>query len=143
MSGDSLIVQKIEKKCATDVDKAVRYYSVLFCLNNIHLSIKQIELLAFISVKGNIAYPKKEEFIEMFDSSFASLENIKSKLMKRGFLVKQKSKIQIHPALRLDFTENLIIEIKLCKQDDRVTSESTDTVREVEQGVVQESVEFD
>lgn len=137
MSG--FILQKIEKKCASDITKAIRYYTVLFNLNDIYPSSKLIELLAFTAVRGTItSSTARKEFIEMFNSSPASLENIKCKLVKRKWLVKTDGKIKVNLGLSLDFTKDLILQIKLLKDNDRVTSESGDTVREVEAGTVQE-----
>lgn len=134
------IVQKIEKKCASDITKAIRYYTVLFSLNDIYPSSKQVELLAFTAVRGTItSSTARKEFIETFDSSSASLENIKCKLVKRGWLVKVEGKIRVNQLLALDFSKNLIIQVKLLKDNDRIEGKPSNTLREVEDGIMQES----
>lgn len=134
------IVQKIEKKCPSDIVKAIRYYTVLFCLNDIYPSSKQVELLAFTAVKGTITSPTaRREFIELFDSSSASLENIKCKLVKKGWLVKLDGKIKVNQLLVLDFSKDLVLQVKLLRNNDRIQSNPESRVREVEDRVVQES----
>ena len=136
-----LIVQKIEKKCVTDIDQAIKYYTVLFSLNDMYPSLKQVELLAFTAVRGTITSSgARKEFIERFYSSPQSMENIKCKLVKRGWLVKVEGKIKVNPVLEMDFSEDLFIQIKLFKDYDRVTSESGDRTREVDERVVQNSI---
>ena len=132
------IVQRIEKKCSSDIDIAVKYYAVLFCLNGIHLSPLKIKIIAFTAVRGSMSYHRKE-FIEIFDSSSASLENAKSELMKTDFLVKIAGKTRVNPMLEMDFSENLLLSIKLVKDNDRIEGESTNTVREDDNGVMQDS----
>lgn len=138
MSG--FIIQKIEKKCVSDITKAIRYYTVLFSLNDIYPSSKQVELLAFTAVRGTITSPTaRKEFIDIFDSSSASLENIKCKLVKRGWLVKIEGKIRVNQMLALDFSRDLVIQIKLLKTNDRIEDKSSNTIREIEDGVMQVS----
>jgi hypothetical protein len=114
----AFIVQKIEKRnYSSDIEVAIKYYTILFSLNNIHLSAKEIELISFTAVKGTITSPtSRSEFVEMFDSSQASLENIKGRLVKRKFLVKKEGKHKVHPSLVLDFSTELVLQIRLAKK---------------------------
>jgi hypothetical protein len=83
-----VIVQTLERKVTSDVEKAIRYYSVLLALNDVKLPQKQLYLLAFTAARGSITSPAaRKEFVEMFNSSLASLENMKQELVKMGFLV--------------------------------------------------------
>src|SRR5277367_5760466 len=112
MSG--LIIQKIEKNCVTDIELAIKYYTVLFNLNNLYPTIKEIELLAFTAIRGTISSSgARREFVERFTSSPASMENIKCRLVKKGWLVKIDGKTKINPILVLDLTGDVIIQIKL------------------------------
>lgn len=131
----AFIVQEIEKRYDSDIAKVLKYYTVLFSLNDISLSPKEMELLAFTAVKGTISSATaRREFINLFDSSSQSLENIKGRLVKKEWLVKIDGKIKVNEILQLDFTKDLLLEIKLIKND-RVVSQSANTVREVEDGV--------
>jgi hypothetical protein len=137
----SVIVQKIEKKCLTDIDIAIKYYTVLFSLNDLYPSLKEVELLAFTAIRGTLTGSGiRREFIDRFYSSSASMENIKCKLVKKQWLMKIDGKIKVNPVLSLDFSGDLIIQIKLFKDYDRVQSESGNTVRQAENRVSQESV---
>lgn len=110
----SAIIQKLKKNVKSDLQKATKYFSILSVLNDLNLTEKQVALLAYTAVHGSITNPScRAEFIQMFDSSFASLENIKSKLSRKGWLVKIDGKYEINPRLNLDFTKDIILQINL------------------------------
>lgn len=110
----AVIVQKMKKVFNSDLQRAIKYYSLLCALNNLKLSPKQIELLSFIAVKGGIASPTaRQEFVAMFDSSLASMENIKHKLVKKGWLVEIDRKYKVNPKIGLDFSKDIVLQISL------------------------------
>jgi hypothetical protein len=110
----AVIVQKLKKEFSSNLEKAIKYYTILAVLNDIKLTTKQIELLAFTSVKGTITSPaSRREFIELFSSSLASLENIKGKLVKGNWLVKVDNKYRTNPQINLDFSKDIILQINL------------------------------
>jgi chromosome segregation and condensation protein ScpB len=110
----AVILQKIEKHVDSDLQRAIRYYSLLCAANEIKLSRRQLELLAFIAVKGNISSPAaRREFVEMFNSSLASLENIKGKLVKKGWLVEIDRKYRVNPKINMDFSKDILLQINL------------------------------
>ena len=109
-----VIVQKIQRKVDSDIDKAVKYYTVIFALNNIKIPQKQLYLLAYTAARGSITSPAaRSEFVRMFDSSLASLENMKQELVKAGLLVKIDRKYKVNPKLALDFSNNVVLQINL------------------------------
>lgn len=120
-----VIVQKIQKKVDSDIEKAIRFYSVIFALNEIKLPYKQLCLLAFTASRGSITSPAaRSEFIKMFDSSLASLENMKQELVKSGLLVKIDRKYRVNPQISLDFSKDILLQINLKsggKEEDRKT----------------------
>ena len=110
----AVIVQKLRKEFEVNIEKAIKYYSILSVLNDLNLTVKQIELLAFTSVRGTITPPSARlEFVHMFDSSTASLENIKNKLARLGWLVEIDKMYRVNPRLNLDFSKNIILQINL------------------------------
>lgn len=112
--GMAVIVQRLEKRLPSDIHRAVKYYSILSVLNDLELTDKQVELLAFTSIRGTITSPSaRKEFVEMFDSSLPSLENIKGKLVRRGWLTKIEGKYRVNPRVNLDFTKDIILQINL------------------------------
>lgn len=124
----SAILQKLEKKFTSDIQRAIKYYTILSVLNNLGLSIKQIELIAFTAIKGTITSPAaRKEFIELFNSSLASLENIKGKLVKRGWLVKVDHKYRINPRVNLDFSKDIVLQINLLTEQREPRTEQTNS----------------
>lgn len=109
-----VIVQKIQKSVESDIEKAIKFYSVIFALNNIKLPQKQLCLLAFTAVRGSITSPAaRAEFIKIFGSSLASLENMKQELVKSGLLVKVDRKYKINSQIALDFSKDILLQINL------------------------------
>lgn len=109
-----IIVQKL-KKAETDVyESAQRYYSILSAVNNLGLTERELQLVAFTAVKGNISYKYiREEFCQKYKSSAPTINNIISKLKKLGVLVKDGSKIKVNPVITLDFENDVVLEIKI------------------------------
>ena len=107
-------MQKIRKEVTSDVQKAIKYYSVLLAFNEVKIPQKQLYLLAFTAARGSITSPAaRKEFVEMFDSSLASLENMKQELVKGGFLVQTDMKYRVNPKISLDFSKDIQLQINL------------------------------
>jgi hypothetical protein len=109
-----MIVQRLKKDVSTDMQLAEKYYSILSVINNIHLTEREIQLIAFTAIKGNITYANvREEFCKTYNSTSASINNIISKLKKVGIFIKENGKVKINPIIVIDFTKDLTLEIKL------------------------------
>lgn len=109
-----LVVQKLRKKVKGDLEMGIKYYSLLSALNNLELSERQIQLLSFTSLRGTITpLAARKEFVKMFNSSLNSVENIKGKLSKRGFIVKIGGMYKVNPDIDLDFSKDVVLQVKL------------------------------
>lgn len=109
-----MIVQSLKRNISSDVELAEKYYNVLFIINKIHLSEREIQLVAFTAIKGNITFANvREEFCKTYNSSSASINNIISKLKKIGIFIKENGKVKINPKIVIDFTKDLTLNIKL------------------------------
>lgn len=112
----SLRVQKITKIYPDSLAVAIKYYSIICILNDIFITEREIQLLAFTCIVGTISYKTaKEEFAETFGSSVASVNNMISKLKSLGLLVKQQGKYRINPKISLDFEKvdiGLVVTLK-------------------------------
>jgi DNA-binding MarR family transcriptional regulator len=109
------ILQKVTISFDNEIEKAKVYYSIICSANNINITPKELELISFISIKGNINYGiYKKEFCEKYKTSIASINNMISSLIKKKLLVKINSKTKLNPSISLDFKKdiNLLIKIK-------------------------------
>jgi predicted HTH transcriptional regulator len=108
------IVQKL-RKYETDVyASAQRYYAVLSAINDLFLTEREIQLIAFTAVKGNISYKNiREEFCEKYKSSAPTINNMISKLKKMGVLVKDGSKVKVNSMITLAFENDIVLEVKI------------------------------
>jgi hypothetical protein len=113
-----MIVQSLKKVVYTDMQLAEKYYSVLFTINNLHLTEREIQLVAFTAIKGNITYANvREEFCKTYNSTSPTINNIVSKLKKLGIFVKENGKVKINPKICIDFKKDLMLNIKLVHEE--------------------------
>lgn len=110
------IVQKLKKQEDDVYSSAQRYYSVLSAVNSLSLTEREIQLVAFTAVKGNISYKNiREEFCQKYSSSAPTINNLISKLKKLGVFVKDGSKVKVNPVISLNFENDIVLEIKITK----------------------------
>lgn len=108
------VVQKLAKNFERPIDKAIVYYSLISSLNNLKLQKKEIELLAFTGIRGTITpLAAREEFVKQFETSLATIENIKGRLLKRGLLVKDGEMYRVNPSIALQFDKPINLQINL------------------------------
>jgi hypothetical protein len=114
MEGRKTIIQTIKGTEEGDMAIAIRYYSVLAALNKIKLTEREIQLIAFLAIRGNVSYStNREEFCKLYSSSSGTIYNMLSRLRKMGILIKSNSKVKVHPSIMLDFNNDLLLQIKL------------------------------
>lgn len=115
---DKTILQRLKKTDNSPLIRAERYYSILSSINNLQLTKRELQLIAFTAIKGNISYNEfRKEFCEMYKSSPPTINNMISKLKKNNIFVKDNSKIKVNPKIQLDFTRPIQLEIKLFPND--------------------------
>lgn len=106
-----MIVQKIKRK---EKDVAKKYYSVMFAVNDINVTERELQLVSYIAVNGSISYKhNKEEFCKQYNTSSATINNMVSRLKQLYILVKEDGKIKINPLISLDFKKNVVLQITL------------------------------
>jgi len=111
---EPMIIQKLKKEVYTDIQLAEKYYSILSAINNLHLTEREIQLISFTAIKGNITYANvREEFCRTYNSTSPSINNIISKLKRIGIFIKENGKVKINPVIVIDFTKNITLDIKL------------------------------
>ena len=111
---EPMIIQKLKKDVYTDIELAEKYYSILSAINNLHLTEREIQLISFTAIKGNITYANvREEFCKTYNSTSPSINNIISKLNKIGIFIKENGKVKVNPIITIDFKKDITLEIKL------------------------------
>ena len=110
----TIIVQKLKKVEPDDFVLAQKYYSILSAINNLKLTQREIQLIAFTAISGNMSYKHiREEFCKKHDTTSATINNIISKLKRMGVLVKDGRKIKVNPVILLNFSNDVMLEVKL------------------------------
>jgi hypothetical protein len=113
-----MIVQSLKRVVDTDIQLAEKYYSILFTINNLHLTEREIQLVAFTAIKGNITYANvREEFCKTYNSTSPTINNIVSKLKRLGIFIKENGKVKINPKIIIDFKKDLMLNIKLIHEE--------------------------
>jgi hypothetical protein len=109
-----IIVQKFLRKIEDNYAMAEKYYSVLSTINNLKLTTREIQLVAFTAIRGNISYSSiREDFCNKYNSTSPTINNIISKLKRIGVFVKDGSKIKVNPVIILNFSNDVTLEIKM------------------------------
>lgn len=110
----TVIVQRLKKSVSTDIQLAEKYYSILSAINNLHLTEREIQLISFTAIKGNITYANvREEFCKLHKTTGPTINNIISKLKKVGIFIKEGGKVKVNPVIVIDFTKDLTLGITL------------------------------
>jgi DNA-binding MarR family transcriptional regulator len=109
------IVQKLKLIKNDSFLLAEKYYAILSAINDLKLTQREIQLIAFTAISGNMSYKYiREDFCKKYDTTSATINNIISKLKKMGVLVKNGSKIKVNPVILLNFSnDDVILEVKL------------------------------
>lgn len=133
MEPTKIIVQRLKKVVDTDMEIAMKYYSILSAINSLNLTEREIQLISFTAIKGNITYANvREEFCKTYNSTSPSINNIISKLKKIGIFIKENGKVKVNPIIVIDFKKDLTLEIKLVHGETNVNvSEGVDHQEDV------------
>jgi hypothetical protein len=108
------IVQTLKKPVTDSFSLAEKYYDIISSVNGLGLTDREIQLVAFASIRGNISYANiREEFCKKYNTTNQTINNIISKLKKVGVMVKDGSKVKVNPIIVLDFNKDVTLEIKL------------------------------
>lgn len=114
MEERKILVQRIKKSEKDSMEIAKRYYSLLSSINDLKLTEREIQLIAFTAIRGNISYSSnREEFCTMYNSSSPTINNIISKLKKLNILIKDSGKIKVNPKILFNFENDIILQISL------------------------------
>lgn len=106
--------QRIRKDSVDKYALAGRYYSVLSVLNDLKLTEREIQLVSYAAIRGNISSAGvREEFCKKYSTSSATINNMISRLRKVGVLVKDSGKVKVNPRIVLNFDKDVVLEIKL------------------------------
>jgi len=113
-----MIVQRLKRSIDTDIELAEKYYSILSAINNLHLTEREIQLIAFTAIKGNITFANvREEFCKTYNSTSPTINNIISKLKRIGIFIKENGKVKINPVIVIDFKKNINLDIQLVHEE--------------------------
>lgn len=108
------ILQRLKRKEDDQYKLAEKYYTILSAVNNLNLTTREIQLIAFTAIKGNISYANiRQEFCENYKTTGATINNMISKLKKINVLVKDGTKVKVNNVIVLDFNNDVTLEIKL------------------------------
>jgi|TARA_R110000744_G_scaffold155657_2_gene271100 site-specific recombinase XerD len=119
MEKRNTVIQELKKSLEDEYAVAQKYYSILSAINNLNLTKREIELIAFTAVKGTISYANsRAQFCEKYNTTTATINNIVSKLKKVGIFVKHLGKIKVNPIIVIDFKKNLNLVIRLVHNEE-------------------------
>ena len=113
MNMDKVIVQRL-RSVNDSYALAEKYYAILSAINGLKLTQREIQLVAFTAVKGNMSYANvREEFCRKYETTTPTINNIISKLKKIGLLTKVDGKVKVNPVVQLNLNLDVTLDIKL------------------------------
>jgi hypothetical protein len=111
---NNIIVQKLKTQLTDSYSVAEKYYSLLSAVNNLGLTSREVQLIAFTAIKGNISYANiRSEFCEKYKSSSPTINNMISKLKRIGVFVKDGTKVKVNPVIVLNFEKDITLQINV------------------------------
>lgn len=113
-----LIVQKMSIRNKDVYEHAYKYFSMISVLNNLELVKRDVQILAYAASQKKMVSDVKEEFVEKFGSSMATVGNIISKLYRKEVLLKgEKRSAIVNPSLDLDFEKDIYLNVKMVNKN--------------------------
>ena len=111
---DKITLQKMRSISQDKIKKAERYYSLISSLNDLRLTERETQLVAFTAIRGNMSYGViRDDFCKAFNTSSPTINNIISRLKRLNVLIKDRGKIKVNPRLLLNFDKDIILQITL------------------------------
>ena len=108
------LVQRMKTQEIDNYSIAEKYYNILSAVNNMHLTEREIQLVAFTAIKGNMTFANhREEFCKKYSTTSPTINNIISKLKKMGILIKENGKVKLTPIIALNFSNDVTLQITL------------------------------
>lgn len=108
------IVQRLKRSVSDNYALAEKYYRLLSAVNDLKLTNREVQLIAFTAIKGNISYANiRKEFCERYNSTSPTINNLISKLKKVNIFVKDGTKVKVNPVIILDFNKDITLQINL------------------------------
>jgi predicted transcriptional regulator len=102
-----MILQKVKTQVEGSYELAYKYFSIMSIINGWELVKRDVQLISFAISENKDVSEVRDEFVNKFNSSKATVGNIISKLYKRNILKKQRRVVKINPALLFDFNDSL------------------------------------
>ena len=104
MEEQKIVIQKLQKSLDDEYAVAEKYYDVLSVINNLGLTKREIELVAYTAINDTISYAnKKAEFCKKYNTTSATISNLICRLKKMGVFVKESGKIKVNTVIVIDF----------------------------------------
>ena len=114
METNRITMQKLKYTSEDSFVLAERYYSVLSAINDLKLTQREIQLIAFTAVKGSMSFANvRDEFCKRYNTTSATINNMISKLKKMNILTKTSGKIRVTPIIQLNFLQDITLQIRL------------------------------
>jgi len=107
---EKIVVQRI---IVAVPNVAERYFRILSAINELHLTDREVNVLAYIANEGFDTKEKREEFCKMNETTLATIYNVVFKLKKRGMVTKVKGVTRLVSLLEFDYKKDLQLQIEL------------------------------
>lgn len=113
-------VQYLKRQESDEFYMLMKYYSLLFTLNDLTLTEGDLQLITFTAIRGNLyAGGVKEDFCKRFDTSVNVIYNRINKLKNLGILYREnRRKLTLSKSLQIPLDKPITLIIKLSKKEE-------------------------
>lgn len=114
-----------KKSFNSEMEFVKLYYTLIFNFYNIKVSQKEVDLVAFSTIKGTLSTPPvREEYLKTFNMSKGSMYNMLSNLQKLSIIVKdEEKKYRVNPNIVIDTTKPVILSLQIEKTNGQTTEQ--------------------
>lgn len=114
MRDRKITYQKLGRGFKDKYALALKYYEILSIINDLKMTERETQLVAYTAVRGNITFGNiRDDFCREFNSSIATVNNIVSRMKEIGVMMKVDGKNVINPAILVNFEEDIVLQINL------------------------------
>lgn len=112
-----LLTEPYVRNCKDHQQVINLFLSMVILFNGIKATPKELDFLTFLYMRGGVvSYSGKMACTDKLGITRSNVDNLISVLKKKKILIKQESKVRIHPKIMIDFNDhkNFIFQFR-CK----------------------------